>query len=314
MNAHRSISSLERSSNKSPREQPQRQQEQQQGQHPRREDALLDLPNALSTTAATKPAARKPAPKAINARVKYDPTEMDFLSETKSMQVAGKSNDRPVQGDETYAKAPAAKKKADSPRNLEPLPSIPQKTFELTERDVVCGRHKFALNHEGNRRFRETVAIYLDRYLENTGRAYRSRLSLEIVHAVQLNGGHFLTADGNGKWMEINEKDKRNKVGHALRDAAATLAARYVARPQKTTELRSHDASPRTMMPSLEAFQQRHVDHEQYPPQAFQDHKVDHEHDTHPLDANCEHSANLDLNASDVQKILTCLDRGDLRR
>lgn len=44
----------------------------------------------------------------------------------------------------------------------------------------------------------------------------------EILHAIETTaGGHFLKADPSGGWQEISEGDARDKVGHALRDAAA---------------------------------------------------------------------------------------------
>ena len=113
----------------------------------------------------------------------------------------------------------------NQPTTLSPLfnnnhPSRPS-TSTLNDTDVICGRNKSAFNHIGNRRFRVTVSIFLKRYMENTCRLDRSCLIYEIIDTVQESGSRFLRQSANGEWVELSEKEQRNKVGHALRDAAA---------------------------------------------------------------------------------------------
>ena len=107
----------------------------------------------------------------------------------------------------------------------EPLSSFPTDTYQLTDYDVLVGRHKLAFNHVGNRRFRVVVSMFLPRYFENTSRRERSVLNLEIVETIQRAGGRFLKQTKLGQLVEISDKEKRNKVGHALRDAAAAVTA-----------------------------------------------------------------------------------------
>jgi hypothetical protein len=59
--------------------------------------------------------------------------------------------------------------------------------------DVLCGRHKFALNHTGNRRFRILVSISLKKYVDvQTTRREKSIIVKEIIESIQECGGRFL--------------------------------------------------------------------------------------------------------------------------
>ena len=94
-------------------------------------------------------------------------------------------------------------------------------TYRLSDFDIMCGRHKKALHHEGNRKFRALISTFLPRYFQYSGRVDRAILALDIMEAVEKSGGYFLKQNReSGEWIELNEKEKRNKVGHALRDAA----------------------------------------------------------------------------------------------
>jgi hypothetical protein len=93
---------------------------------------------------------------------------------------------------------------------------------ELTNYDVICGRSKFAFSNFGNRRFRVTIALFLDDYVTNTSGYDRSRLTQKIMNLIWYDcGGRFLKNYQNRAWVELDEVSIRNKVAHALRDAAA---------------------------------------------------------------------------------------------
>ena len=96
-----------------------------------------------------------------------------------------------------------------------------QSPSTLNDTDVICGRNKSAFNHIGNRRFRVTISIFLNRYMDNTCRLDRSALVYEIIDTVHESGSRFLKQSADGEWVELSQKERRNKVGHALRDAAA---------------------------------------------------------------------------------------------
>lgn len=87
--------------------------------------------------------------------------------------------------------------------------------------DVVCGRGKTALNHEGNRRFRDYIGMHVDAFLSARNRQAKNDLVVDIVKAVRESGGRFLRKVGDHHWVDIGDKKAYEKVGHALRDAHA---------------------------------------------------------------------------------------------
>jgi hypothetical protein len=86
--------------------------------------------------------------------------------------------------------------------------------------DVLCGRHKLAFNNIGNRRFRITVSLSLERYLTSPRRQDKTLVVFSIVKLIKENGGRFLKWKKD-RWIDLEEKQAREKVGHALRDMAS---------------------------------------------------------------------------------------------
>jgi hypothetical protein len=105
----------------------------------------------------------------------------------------------------------------------------------ISELDILVGRSRNAVNHQGNKRFRRIVSSFVPQYFEKDCRTTRCRLVLDIIAAIELSGGRFLKQSpcGCGRWVVIGQKEKRNKVGHALRDAAS--AARSHHQPNAST-------------------------------------------------------------------------------
>lgn len=91
-------------------------------------------------------------------------------------------------------------------------------TDELGLYDVICGRHKAAFNNIGNRRFRISVSLALEQYKKGS-REEKSLVIRRVADLVRSAGGRFLHIIG-GAWVELNEKQAHDKVGHALRDMA----------------------------------------------------------------------------------------------
>ena len=118
---------------------------------------------------------------------------------------------------------------------------------ELGPYDILCGRSSMAYNNIGNRRFRVTINLNLDRYIAAPTRHAKSHVIRELS-SMLLNdvGARFLKVrekppspgstnkaakgkSGGGKgekkpakkeyeFIELDEKDVHNKVSHALRD------------------------------------------------------------------------------------------------
>jgi hypothetical protein len=89
--------------------------------------------------------------------------------------------------------------------------------------DILCGRCKDAFNHSGNRRFRAILRKSLPQYETLHSRTKISALISDIT-SVLMNelGVRFLKQQQQDKvWIELDEKEARKKVGHALRDMSA---------------------------------------------------------------------------------------------
>lgn len=84
--------------------------------------------------------------------------------------------------------------------------------------DIVCGRDSSSFNHCGNRRFRVTIGLHLSRYNAAHGKQERSELIASIIHLVKDEVGARFLKKKNGKYVELNNREMRQKVGHALRD------------------------------------------------------------------------------------------------
>lgn len=92
--------------------------------------------------------------------------------------------------------------------------------------DVLCGRTAQAFNNVGNRRFRMTVALNLKRYVTATTRQEKTLVVTSIVHIIKQEcGGRFVRKLSNGKYKELEDKESREKCGHALRDMAGAMNA-----------------------------------------------------------------------------------------
>ena len=89
---------------------------------------------------------------------------------------------------------------------------------EIGPYDVLCGRCKDAFNNVGNRRFRVTINLNIPRYLAAKSRHEKSAVILAIVRMLRNDvGARFLKRKGK-ELIELDEKQARSKVGHALRD------------------------------------------------------------------------------------------------
>jgi hypothetical protein len=83
--------------------------------------------------------------------------------------------------------------------------------------DVVCGRQKEAFRNVGNRRFRVTVSLFMEKYVAASTRQCKSKVIAAVAEQVKANSGRFLKRRNN-EWVELDDKQAKEKVGHALRD------------------------------------------------------------------------------------------------
>ena len=114
---------------------------------------------------------------------------------------------------------------------------------QVTDDDVLLGRGKRSYNHEGNIRFRKIVLSRADAYRQNSNKAFRMALTLEVIKRIESIGGRFLRQTENSE-DETDEAEKsfelvaksvvKTKVKQALRDTAAGLTAAEQQVPRKS--------------------------------------------------------------------------------
>ena len=112
---------------------------------------------------------------------------------------------------------------------------------QLQPFDVLCGRDKQCYNNIGNRRFRILINCNLPRYLECESRNTRSGIIVALTQELCCGSGtcgnsssassriRFFKRkgkkgtcdDANNSLIELGFKQCREKIGHALRDAAS---------------------------------------------------------------------------------------------
>jgi hypothetical protein len=100
---------------------------------------------------------------------------------------------------------------------------------QLRPFDVLCGRDKQCYNNIGNRRFRILINCSLPRYLECESRNKRSEIIVALTQELCCGEtcirffrrkGKKGTCDANSL-IELGFKQCKEKIGHALRDAAS---------------------------------------------------------------------------------------------
>lgn len=97
------------------------------------------------------------------------------------------------------------------------------KDFKPSSKDVICGRGKGTFAHTGNRRFRVIIAMNLEKYVLATSKSEKTYIVASIVKQIKEaspNGGFLKKDSSTGQWMKMDDHLAKDKVGHALRDAA----------------------------------------------------------------------------------------------
>jgi hypothetical protein len=88
------------------------------------------------------------------------------------------------------------------------------------EMDVLCGRHREAYRHFGNRRFRAVISLHCGSYQNTKTRDVKTSIKKEIVGSIREYGGRFLKKDKQtDMWHEVGDDYAHDKVSHALRSA-----------------------------------------------------------------------------------------------
>jgi hypothetical protein len=94
--------------------------------------------------------------------------------------------------------------------------------FVPSDNDVICGRGLSAFRHPGNQRLRILVAEAVPLFATTTCRYEKTKIVRSLVKRVLDRGGRFLKRLPNSDmWYLAGFNNAREKVSHALRDAAS---------------------------------------------------------------------------------------------
>jgi hypothetical protein len=105
-----------------------------------------------------------------------------------------------------------------------------------SDSDICCGRGTQHKNMTGNINFRNVIRASVDRYMAAPSKADKTAVVVSIVEEIRHQGGHFLKQqelqhDSSSGWYDIGDAAARDKVGHSLRDQAASSASSAATSP-----------------------------------------------------------------------------------
>lgn len=103
-----------------------------------------------------------------------------------------------------------------------PHSTVSMSTTAPNGNDVVLGRGRGSYNLPGNKIFRSIVARYIEKYQASKTKWDKSMVINQIIEEVQQDGhARFLRFDFVQKrWLEVENAEVRQKVCHAIREAA----------------------------------------------------------------------------------------------
>ena len=91
--------------------------------------------------------------------------------------------------------------------------------YEPTSKDILCGRGKGNLRHEGNQYFMKIIRANLQRYTDAPKRIDKSLVVSLIVSSLKDDGYKFVRQDTKTRrWFQLSEPQVHEKTGHAIRD------------------------------------------------------------------------------------------------
>lgn len=91
--------------------------------------------------------------------------------------------------------------------------------YEVKETDIICGRGRGSLRHEGNTCYLQVLRDNLQVYKMKAKKLDKSVLIGKIVKSLRQGGSRFIKFDkASNCWWEIGDEQARKKTGHAVRD------------------------------------------------------------------------------------------------
>eukprot|EP00526_Cylindrotheca_closterium_P013946 CAMPEP_0113631676 /NCGR_PEP_ID=MMETSP0017_2-20120614/16461_1 /TAXON_ID=2856 /ORGANISM="Cylindrotheca closterium" /LENGTH=346 /DNA_ID=CAMNT_0000542195 /DNA_START=62 /DNA_END=1102 /DNA_ORIENTATION=+ /assembly_acc=CAM_ASM_000147 len=92
--------------------------------------------------------------------------------------------------------------------------------------DIMCGRNRNSFNNIGNRRFRITINMNVEKYNALRSRHERSKFIANLAHTMRYEVGFRFLKKKSGKnseTVDLTDEEVRAKIGHALRDLSTVL-------------------------------------------------------------------------------------------
>jgi hypothetical protein len=100
-----------------------------------------------------------------------------------------------------------------------PFSTVIASGVELPSRfDVLLGKGRPCQEYYGNKRLHDIIACHYDEYNNAERRDKKSKIADQLVNVIKASPGRFLKRDEkSGLWVEVNDKEAREKVCHGLR-------------------------------------------------------------------------------------------------
>lgn len=94
--------------------------------------------------------------------------------------------------------------------------------------DILCGRNRNSFNNIGNRRFRITISMNVEKYNALQTRHERSKFIASLAQTLRYDVGFRFLKRNGGKinpddQAELTDDEIRAKIGHALRDLSTSM-------------------------------------------------------------------------------------------
>lgn len=144
-----------------------------------------------------------------------------------------------------------------TPNQVTPNGTLLPPGFEPSNYDVICGRGKGCANWIGNRRFRVTISMNKDRYVQAPTKLDKSLVVDEIVKTIAAaspsTGGFIKKDEATGRWYKITDQQARDKCAHAMRDAVAAVG-KTGGRRRKSKSRKNHRRVSLKQVPAAAAL------------------------------------------------------------
>lgn len=175
----------------------------------------------------------------------------------------------------------------------------------VTNQDILCGRGGATNHHDGNKRFRDIVALHRPDYIA-APKVRKPDVARKIVRAIRMANppGRFLKKDDNGMWIDIGDKKAAEKCSQALREKGPEARKRE-------REFRNNSTSISAAAITLNMYQSNVASQIMHYPQYLESNSTknesatlpdisdDFEHDFNPSDRN---SAEIDVSPSNPKR------------